>query len=159
MLLILDLEGKTIGYMKMIPAILDRDFVFLDAQDNQIAYVDAHVGLLEIQEKKYEIFDNDNRLRGRIIRKRPKNNPLLLLGIWKSLYEIYDGNERLIYKGIYSKEISNNGRLVSNNRGGILCMYDTKVQLIKDEAEILINPLYDPLLLLTYFKIVRFYET
>ncbi len=155
---VFDLENKSLGSIKMVPAIVDRDFIFLDTQNNQIAYVDAHVGLFEIQERKYEIFDNDIRLRGRIIRKRDKNSPLLLLGIWKYLYEIYDGDERLIYRGISSKHISSQSRLVSNNRGGILFLYETKIQLTKDESKIIINPHYDPLLMLAYYMIIRYPE-
>lgn len=155
---VFDLENKLLGSIKMVPAIVDRDFIFLDVQNNQIAYVDAHVGLFEIQERKYDIFDNDKRLRGRIIRKREKDSPLLLLGIWKYLYEIYDGNERLIYRGIASKHISSQGRLVSNNRGGILFLYEAKIKLTKEESKIMINPVYDPILMLAYYMIIRYPE-
>ncbi len=153
---IFDLENKSLGSIKMVPAIADRDFTFLDAQNNQIAYVDAHIGLFEIQERKYDIFDNDNNLRGRIIRKTDKNSPLLLLGIWKNIYEIYDGNERLIYRGINSKILGGQYRLVSNNRGGLLLMYDIKLRLIFDESIVMINPLYDPILMLAYYLIIRY---
>ena len=155
---ILDAEEKTLGFIRIVPALLDRDFAFLDAHDNQLGYVNAHIGLLKIQERKYEIYDSNNNLRGRITRKREKNSPLLLLGIWRNIYEIFDGQDRLIYKGIEAKYLGNNYRLVSNNRGGLLLMFERRMNLIKDQTKIVINPQYDPLLMLAYFFIAKYHN-
>jgi len=155
---VLDLEEKTLGFIRIVPALLDRDFVFLDASDNELGYVNAHVGLLKIQERKYEIYDKDKKLRGRIVRKKEKDSPLLLLGIWTNIFEIYDAENKIIYRGIDTKYFGNNYRLVSNNMGGLMLMFKTGLNIIRDQSEVVINPQYDPLLMLAYYFIVRYHR-
>ncbi|MFW9925072.1 MAG: hypothetical protein ACFFDW_17490 [Candidatus Thorarchaeota archaeon] len=152
---VLDVQGKTLGIISLIPTHFDGDFKISDPNYNQLAFVNAHIGLLEIQERRFDIFDQNNKLRGAIVRKKGNSTALAIIGFANYIYEIYDHTGCLIYRGCSSKFIGNHSRLISNSFNHILFMYEQNYNPFKEELKITISPLLDPLLAIAYVMILE----